>query len=210
MTSFVEEVISKHGKIDALINNAGYGAYGMAEAVTLEVAQRQYDVNVFGTARLTKTVLPYMREKGSGTIINISPIAGKLTTPMCAWYSSSKFALEAYTDALRREVKKFGIKVVIIEPGAMDTGFFDVAEKEVRKVEHPEAYSKSVDEFLGEMRKAYDNPPSTEKVVNTIAAAVNKKSPKPRYTIGTDAKMGAMMAKLPDKLLDRMLISMYS
>lgn len=210
VNAFIDTVIEKHGRIDALINNAGYGAYGMAEAVSIEEAQRQYDVNVFGTARMTKATLPHMRKKNSGTIINISSIAGKLTTPMCSWYSSSKFALEAYSDALRREVKQFGINVVIIEPGAMDTGFFKVAEKKVRAIEHPKAYQKSVNAFLGAMEKAYKNPPSTAKVVNKIVDSVNKKSPKARYTVGTDAKMGNMISKMSDKMQDRILISMYS
>lgn len=210
VNAFIDTIVKEHGKIDALINNAGYGAYGMAEAVSIEDAQRQYDVNVFGTARMTKAVLPHMRNKKRGTIVNISSIAGKLTTPMCAWYSSSKFALEAYSDALRREVKGFGINVVLVEPGAMNTGFFEVAEKEVRKINHPKAYAKSVDAFLNAMAKAYKNPPSTEKVVNTIFKAVNTQSPKARYKVGTDAKMGGIMARLPDKMLDSILISMYS
>jgi len=210
VNAFIKQIMTDHGRIDALVNNAGYGAYGMVEAVSLEDAQRQYDVNVFGAARMTKAILPHMRSNRGGTIINISSIAGKLTTPMCAWYSSSKFALEAYTDALRREVKQFGINVVLIEPGAMNTGFFEVAEKEVRKINHPKAYQKSVDAFLGEMKKAYKNPPSTEKVVNAIVSSVYNSSPNPRYTIGTDAKMGALMAKLPDKMQDAILIRMYS
>ncbi|WP_330637286.1 hypothetical protein, partial [Acidaminobacter sp. JC074] len=103
-----------------------------------------------------------------------------------------------------------GINVVIVEPGAMDTGFFEVAEKKVREINHPQAYKKSVDAFLGSMEKAYKNPPSTAKVVKTIVDSVNKKNPKPRYKVGTDAKMGGMMAKLPDKMADKVIISMYS
>jgi len=207
---FVGEIISKHGRVDVLVNSAGYGAYGMVEAVSLENAQRQYDVNVFGAARMTKAVLPHMRKRGTGSIVNITSIAGRLTTPMCAWYSSSKFALEAYTDALRREVRKFGIKVVIIEPGAMNTGFYEVAEKKVREIKHPKEYNDSVEAFLNEMKKAYKNPPSPKKVVKVIVSAINSKSPKARYAIGTDAKMGALMARLPDKLQDSILIRMYS
>ncbi len=210
VNTFIETILEEEGRIDGLVNNAGYGAYGMVEAVSLEDAQRQYDVNVFGAARMTKAVLPHMRRRKTGTIVNISSIAGRLTTPMCAWYSSSKFALEAYSDALRREVKKFGTNVVLVEPGAMDTGFYDVAEKKVLAIPHPKEYEASVRTFLDAMKKAYANPPSTAKVVGVIVNAVNEKKPKARYTVGSDAKMGAMMAKLPDKMQDALLIQMYS
>lgn len=113
----VQKIIDQEGRIDVLINNAGYGSYGAIENVTLEEAKRQFDTNLFGVARLVQLVMPYMREQHAGKIINISSMAGRVTTYMGAWYHATKYALEAFSDALRMEVKPFGVAVVLVEPG---------------------------------------------------------------------------------------------
>ena len=117
----VETIITKQGRIDVLVNNAGYGFYGAIEDVTLDEARNQFEVNLFGLARLTQLVLPQMRAQRSGRIINVSSMGGRLTTFMGAWYHATKYALEAFSDALRMEVAEFGIDVVIIEPGGIKT-----------------------------------------------------------------------------------------
>ena len=123
----VQQIINEHGRIDVLVNNAGLGVYGAIEEVTMEDAYYQYDVNLFGLARVTKSVLPHMRKQKSGTIINISSVLGETYGPLAGWYLSSKHALEGWSDALRVELKEFDIDVVIVQPGAINTNFFNVS-----------------------------------------------------------------------------------
>lgn len=113
----VKRIIDEQGRIDVLINNAGYAVYGMIESVDLELARRQFEVNVFGVARLTRTLLPHMRRQTSGHIINISSVVGKVSGSVLGWYAASKHSVEAISDALRVEVESFGIRVAMIEPG---------------------------------------------------------------------------------------------
>ena len=119
----VETIIAEQGRIDVLVNNAGYGSYGAIEDVTLDEARNQFEVNLFGLARLTQLVLPQMRAQRSGRIINVSSMGGRLTTFMGAWYHATKYALEAFSDALRMETSDFGIQVSIIEPGGIKTEY---------------------------------------------------------------------------------------
>ena len=113
----VNTVIEKEGRIDVLVNNAGYGSYGSVEEVSIEEAKRQFEVNLFGLARITQLVLPIMRKQGSGRIVNISSMGGKIYTPFGAWYHATKFAVEGWSDCLRIELKQFGFDVVLVEPG---------------------------------------------------------------------------------------------
>ncbi len=117
MVTGVQRIVDEQGRIDVLVNNAGYGSYGAVEDVPIEEARRQFEVNVFGLARLTQLVTPHMRAQQSGRIINISSIGGKFYEPLGAWYHATKFAVEGFSDSLRIELAPFGIDVVIIEPG---------------------------------------------------------------------------------------------
>src|SRR5690348_15143016 len=112
----VSQMLAEAGRIDVLVNNAGYGSYGALEDVPLSEARSQFEVNVFGAARLTQLVLPHMRAQRSGTVVNITSMGGKVHTPLGGWYHGTKFALEALSDCLRVEAKPFGIDVVVIEP----------------------------------------------------------------------------------------------
>ena len=122
----INEIIKKEGKIDILINNAGYGSYGPIEMVELDEAKKQLDVNIYGIVRITKLVIPYMRKQKSGRIINISSAAGRVTTYLGGWYHISKYAVEALSDSLRMELKDFNIDVVIIEPGAIKSEWGEI------------------------------------------------------------------------------------
>ncbi len=206
VNTVVADIIKNEGKIDALVNNAGYGGYGMVEAVTLDEARRQFDANVFGLARVTKAVLPQMRKQKSGTIINMSSVVGKVPSPMIGWYGASKHAVEALSSALRAEVKSFGIKVVLIEPGAMNTEFLDVALKQIKTVEHPADYKSNVANFVDSFKKNYSKAPGAEKVVQTILKATNSKNPKARYAVGNDSKLAIFMHSiLPAKGMDNIM-----
>ncbi len=211
VNAVVADIIKNEDKIDVLVNNAGYGGYGMVEAVPLEEAQRQFDANVFGLARVTKAVLPHMRSKKSGTIINMSSVVGRAGSPMIGWYGASKHAVEALSDALRAEVKGFGIKVALIEPGAMRTEFLDVALKQIITVEHPEEYKANVANFVEAFKQNYAKAPGAEPVVKAILKATNANNPKARYTVGTDCKMAIMMSNiLPAKAMDNVMRMMFN
>lgn len=204
----VAQVIEEAGRVDVLVNNAGYGGYGMVESVSLEEAHKQFEVNVFGAARLMKKVLPQMRKQRSGLIINMSSVVGRISSPMIGWYGASKHALESLSDALRAEVKEFGINVVLIEPGAVQTGFLDVAMKQLDTVEHEEEYKTKVEGFKKAFINSYSKAPDPEKVTDTIINAIESNNPKARYAVG-DAKMGIMVNNiLPDKTYDKVMLSM--
>ena len=117
MVAGINRIVVDKGRIDVLVNNAGYGSYGAVEDVPIDEARRQFEVNVFGLARLTQLVTPTMREQGAGRIINVSSIGGKFYEPLGAWYHATKFAVEGFSDSLRPELKPFGIEVVLVEPG---------------------------------------------------------------------------------------------
>jgi short-subunit dehydrogenase len=119
MRAGIDRIPAEEGRIDVLFNNAGYGSYGAVEDVPMEEARRQFEVNVFGAARLARLVLPHIRQQHSGTIVNITSMGGKIFTPLGAWYHATKFDLEAISDCLRMEVKPLGIDVVVIEPGSI-------------------------------------------------------------------------------------------
>ena len=125
--SAIDTIIGDEGRIDVLINNAGYGSYGAIEDVEINEARRQFEVNLFGLARLVQLVLPHMRKQKAGRIINVSSMGGRLTTYFGAWYHATKYALEAFSDALRMEVADFGIDVSLIEPGLIKTDWGIIA-----------------------------------------------------------------------------------
>jgi short-subunit dehydrogenase len=130
----VRTILDQEGRLDVLVNNAGFGLYGAAEDVPLDQARYQLEVNLFGPARLVQLVLPQMRERRSGTIVNVSSMGGEIAFPLGAWYHASKHALEAYSDALRQEVKRFGVDVVLIQPGLIKTEFGGVTSNGVREI----------------------------------------------------------------------------
>ena len=121
MTTGIERILGEHGRVDVLVNNAGYGSYGAVENVPIDEARRQFEVNVFGLARLTQLVTPDMRAQQSGRIINVSSVGGKFYEPLGAWYHATKFAVEGFSDSLRLELAPYGIRVVIVEPGPIRT-----------------------------------------------------------------------------------------
>jgi|GEM_PF-302628 len=141
MAAGVQRIIGETGRIDVLVNNAGYGSYGAIEDVDIEEGRRQFEVNVFGAMRLAQLVLPYMRAQRSGTIVNITSMGGKLHTPLGGWYHGTKFALEALSDCLRMEVAPFGIDVVVIEPGGIATEWGGIAADHLDKTGGSGAYA---------------------------------------------------------------------
>lgn len=205
MESAVKEIIQNEEHIDILINNAGYGSYGAIEDVPLAEAKRQFDVNLFGMARLTQLVLPYMRKQHSGRIINTSSMGGRLVSYMGAWYHATKYAVEAFSDALRMETADFGIKVSLIEPGGIKTNWGFIAADHLEQSAKNGAYETQANKAASGMRKQYSSKMlSDPKVISkAISKAVNSSRPKTRYLVGFGAKP-LVLAKtiLPTKLFD--------
>jgi NAD(P)-dependent dehydrogenase (short-subunit alcohol dehydrogenase family) len=204
-------VLDQQGRIDVLVNNAGFGLYGAAEDVPMEQARYQLEVNLFGPARLVQLVLPHMRERRSGRIVNVSSMGGEIAFPLGAWYHASKHALEAYSDALRQEVKRFGVDVVLIQPGLIRTEFGDVTSNGVRELsghgayrDQAEALARSTEAIYGEHSRASD--PSV--VAAAIRKAVETARPRPRYPVGYMARpLLALNRVLPARVFDRIATS---
>lgn len=201
----VQTILSEQGHIDVLVNNAGYGYFGAIENVSMEEARRQLDVNVFGLARITQLVLPSMRKQKSGRIINISSIAGKIVLANGGWYNVSKFSVEALSDALRMEVKPFGIDVVLIEPSGIKTNWGIIAADHLVESAKGTVYEETANNEARIMHFAYkSNYLSKPSVVRkAICKAVNAKSPRTRYRPGRGANTLVMLhSLLPTKWWD--------
>ena len=201
----VNAIVERHGRIDVLVNNAGYGYFGAIETVPMEEARRQLEVNVFGLARLCQLVLPAMRAQGRGRIVNTSSVAGKATLRFGGWYNVSKYSVEAFSDALRMEVSDFGINVSLIEPGGIKTEWGFIAADHLKESAKGGAYEAQATKTAEGMRKQYSgNMMSDPKVISkAISKAVNARRPKTRYLIGFMAKpMVWMHTILPTRWFD--------
>lgn len=207
----VDKIINEEGKIDILWNNAGFGLFGAIEDVSIETARYQFEVNLFGLARLTQLVIPYMRRRKSGLIINTSSIGGKIYSPLGAWYHATKHALEGWSDCLRLELKQFDIKVVIVEPGAIYTGFEEVMADHVIKYSGDGVYGKMT-KALVKANKKYNNEKSASPasvISNTIQKIIKSKNPKTRYAVGKLAVQMLFARKwFSDRTFDLVLRSM--
>ncbi len=208
MESCVQTILEKEGRIDVLVNNAGYGSYGTIEEVSMEEARRQLDVNVFGLARMTQLVLPGMRKQRSGTIINISSIGGKIATPFGAWYHASKFAVEGMSDSLRLEVAPFGIDVVVIEPGGVKSEWATIAYDNLIKTTANTAYKDMADKFRKAFEKTVAKNAEPEVISRLVSKAISAKRPKTRYVGGYMAKPALFFRKwFGDRTMDKVLLS---
>ena len=194
MQEGVRTVIQSEGRIDVLVNNAGYGFFGAIETVPMEDARRQLEVNVFGLARLTQLVLPHMRKQGSGRIINTSSIAGKMVFYMGGWYNVTKYSVEAFSDALRMEMKPFGIDVVMIEPGAIKTDWGIIAAKHLKESSAGSAYETVGTQWADNMDWFYKTNllSSPHVITKAISRAVNSRHPKARYCRGRFSIIGRL------------------
>lgn len=182
----VNFVLQREGRIDVLINNAGYGYFGPVETVTMEEARRQVEVNVFGLARLSQLVLPTMRQQGSGRIINTASIAGRAVFYFGGWYHVTKYSVEALSDAMRMELKPFGIDVVMIEPGAIKTDWGLIAARHLAESSQGTPYEPHASRWAATMDWAYrSNLISKPSVVTrAICRAVDSRHPRARYRKG--------------------------
>jgi NAD(P)-dependent dehydrogenase (short-subunit alcohol dehydrogenase family) len=212
MVAAVDAITSESGGVDVLVNNAGYGSYGSMEEVPIAEGRRQFDVNVFGLARLTQLVLPAMRERRSGAIVNISSMGGKIYEPFGSWYHATKFAVEGMSDSLRLELEPYGIRVIVIEPGGI--------RSEWGRIAHDNLIARSGDGPYGRDARAHArvlaaadtswivSPP--EVVAATVSRALKARRPRARYPSGGGAAPILFMRKiLPDRMFDRLLRRLF-
>lgn len=207
--SAVDQILNEQGKVDVLINNAGYAVYGSVEEASIEAARRQFEVNLFGLASLTQKIIPGMRERKSGRIINVSSMGGKMYTPFGAWYHATKHALEGWSDCLRIELKSYNIDVSIIEPGGIKTEFTDVFIKNLQADLENGPYAEALNKVIQSTREMAEKGKLSHPGVITklIDKAVHSKKPKTRYVAGAYAKPLMFMRKyMGDRFFDKMLI----
>lgn len=199
----VARIVKDNGRIDVLVNNAGFGVYGALEELTLDDMRRQFETNFFGAVDLTKAVIPHMRKERSGRIINVSSILGRIAIPSGAAYTSSKWALEAFSESLRYELFPFGIHVVLVEPGLIRTNF----KKSTEFPENLEDSSSPYAHLHRLMNREYGGfyTPAAKAGLK-IARIIRKKNPSGRYRVGLDAiGYNTMRALLPDAVIDWMV-----
>jgi NAD(P)-dependent dehydrogenase (short-subunit alcohol dehydrogenase family) len=203
----VDRLLGEQGRIDVLVNNAGYGQYGALEDVPVSEARRQFETNLMGLARLTQLCLPHMRARKFGKIVNVSSIGGKFALPLGGWYHASKFALEGYSDALRNEVRQFGIDVIVIEPGGIESEWEGIAGEQAERLSGQGAYRGMVAKFRGlQGRKA--PPPSV--ISRLVAKALSAKRPATRYHGGLMAgPLLFLRRRLSDRMFDRLVMTAF-
>lgn len=182
----IKKILNDIGRIDVLINNAGYGMFGPIEEITIQEIKKQFETNFFGAIRLIKAIVPIMRKQGNGTIVNISSMVGRFAVPLNSAYVSSKFAVEGLSESISFELKEFGIRVIVIEPGVVKSDFFHKLKVKGMNLESP--YHELMERRVNFLDKAMKNSlTSSYDVADTILDALNSKDPKFRYVIGNDA-----------------------
>ncbi len=204
--SGVQKVIDEQGHIDVLVNNAGYGTYGMIEDVPIEEIINQYNVNVFGYGRLIKAILPHMREARRGRIINVSSVVGEVSMAGLGWYASTKHAIEAISDALRAELTHLEIDVVKIQPGGVNTNFDEVAFGTMERITPAPEYERLHNNFYDYMVEMYKSAPGPEETANTIVEAIEAKKPKTEYRTAGAGMMMKMKGLFSERRFDKMIL----
>ena len=212
MSAAVGAVIAAHGRIDVLVNNAGYGSYGSLEEVELAEGRRQFDVNVFGLARMTQLALPAMRAAGRGRIINVSSIGGQMYEPLGAWYHATKFAVEGLSDSLRLELKPHGIEVSIIEPAGTQTEWGTISGDSLLATSGRGPYMDQAKIVAAALASTDGSAMSTHPnvIADAIVHAATSPKPKTRYPVGKGARSILLLRRLlPDRVFDVVIWKIY-
>lgn len=216
MIAAVNTIESEHGAVSALVNNAGYGLEGAAETTPMDEIRRQFETNFFGLVRLCQLVLPGMRQQRFGRIVNVSSVGGKLTFPGGAYYHASKHAVEAFSDALRFEVRGFGIDVIVVEPGLIKTAFADTSgglmavHDDGPYATFNAAVAKTVAQSFEGIRGKLAGAVGPESVARAIESAISSRRPRTRYRITSGARMVLTTRKLlPDRGWDAFMRTQF-
>ena len=184
----ITKILEEKGRIDTLVNNAGWGMWGTVEDVSIEEFKQQFETNFFSIIRIIQKVSPIMRKQKSGNIVNVSSVAGRIGFPVSPAYISSKFALEGLSECLRFELGPFGINVIIIEPGVIKTNFFD-SMKMAKKSNSDSVYNEITSKVVSGVKMMAEMGTESKEVANTIIKSINAENPLPRYIVGNDAMM---------------------
>jgi NAD(P)-dependent dehydrogenase (short-subunit alcohol dehydrogenase family) len=203
----VEGALAKFGRIDALVNNAGYGTRGPVELVPVDLIRRNYETNVFSLIALTQLVVPHLRAQGAGRVVNIGSVAGRIARPFSSIYDSTKHALEAITDGLRGELKPFGIEVVLIRPGFIRTEFVDAANQVSAPVaEHAGPYAPYFGGFRDNYQRWLSWAGRPDDIARLVEKALTARRPAPRYAAPAHAKLFLFLKwLLPPRVIDRLV-----
>ncbi|EAR18428.1 SDR family NAD(P)-dependent oxidoreductase [Synechococcus sp. W2B2] len=202
----LSDAVAEHGGgLDALVNNAGYGDVGPLETMPLDAARAMFEVNVFGLMGLTQALLPAMRSRGQGRIVNISSIAGRFVTPGAGWYGASKFAVEALSDALRMELQSFGVKVVVIEPGLIRTGFEAVSQPSLAAGGDDPVWGRMMQNVATAWAEGFRQGSDPDVVAACIERALTEADPSPRYRCGSSSESALIQHFIPTRLWDAMV-----
>lgn len=205
----VNTILKEEGKVNILINNAGFGIAGSVEDTTIDEAYSQFNTNFFGMLRMSRAVLPTMREQNKGLIINLSSVAGVISIPFQSMYSASKYAVEAVTEAMRMELKPFNINVSMVEPGDTKTGFTD-KRKYVEASKEGSAYYDMFTKSITSMEKSEQKGPGPHLVVKEILRIINRKNPPVRATAGFSYKAIVFLKRLvPAKFIEFVVTKIY-
>jgi short-subunit dehydrogenase len=207
VAALAQSVLTQFGRVDALVNNAGYGQMGAVELIAIEQVQNQFSVNVIGAIALIQAVIPSMREQGGGRIINVSSLGGRMAFPFGGLYSASKFALEGVSDALRMELAPFNIHVSVVEPGPVRTEFFEVVKQKVESMELDPLHTpyRAAYEHLEGLQQQVDRQAwSSEQVADVMIKALSDRRPRPRYVAATGGNIliFLMTKLLPTRMTD--------
>ena len=208
IVSAVGTIANAFGRLDVLVNNAGYGCCGALEDVPLAEARRQFEVCLFGLARLCQLVLPIMRSQGAGRIVNVGSMGGRFGEPFGAWYHAAKFAVEGLSDCLRMEAAAFGVHVIVVEPGTIRTEFSRIAGESLLRASGESAYAPYARRHAKMLawNDASKVPSSPEGVARTIARAIRARRPRARYPTGAAARPMLFLRRIaPDRLFDRVM-----
>lgn len=196
--SAIGGALEKFGRIDAVVNNAGYGLIGPFEAATSEQIEKQFQTNVFGLMNVTREILPYFREQKRGYIVNVASVGGRLTFPLYSLYNATKWAVEGFSESLQYELEQFNIRVKIIEPGPIKTDFYERSQ-DVTKKDGLTVYDNLVARAIPNMRKAGEDAPDGSVVAQVIYDAITDDSKRLRYSVNTKGLLAARRL-LPDRL----------
>lgn len=194
----IQTTLDKFGRIDAVVNNAGYGLVGAFEAAATEQIEKQFQTNVFGLMNVCREILPYFRQQKGGTIVNVASMGGRITFPLYSLYHATKWAVEGFSESLQYEVRSFNIKIKIIEPGPIKTDFYDRSQ-ELTEKEGLTAYDAFIEKTLPNLQKAGEDAPDGSVVAETIYDAVTDDSWKMRYPVNSKMILTARKI-LPDSL----------
>ena len=211
VSNAIDTIVKENGRIDVLVNNAGYDVFGSLEELTIDEIKGQFETNLFGVIRATKAVIPTMRKQGSGTIVNISSLGGRIgLMPFLTAYHSSKFAVEGFTESLRQELAPFNIDVILIEPGVIRSNFIDNSKNAKNYNPENSPYAGTIQKLFEGFQSIMADSSHPKDVAEVILKVVNTSSPNVRYSVGKDAEsVLKARTELSDKELEKWVRESY-